>query len=255
MIKFFRRFRQKLLSENKFSKYLLYAIGEIILVVIGILIALQINTWNEERKLRVEESNFLGRLKTDLVNDTIYYNQQLEESSKTIEHGEYFLRGLFQLKKSPEEIAHIVDHVNAQSKELIVENTTFSELKNAGKFNIISNETLRSKIIDHYRYVEIISKDIEDYNNYKIRLQGDISFNFWKYNTPWKVYTFKEERYFDKSDLAYFNDPSTKEFIQMENFVTQLIGLNSAASSYMSELKEKTKTLILEVSSEITKDQ
>ncbi|WP_282124309.1 DUF6090 family protein [Algibacter mikhailovii] len=47
---FFRTIRQKLLSENKFSKYLLYAIGEIILVVIGILIALQVNHWNVERK-------------------------------------------------------------------------------------------------------------------------------------------------------------------------------------------------------------
>ena len=49
MIKFFRKIRQKLLSENKFSKYLLYALGEIVLVVIGILIALQINNWNQKR--------------------------------------------------------------------------------------------------------------------------------------------------------------------------------------------------------------
>src|SRR6056297_275206 len=55
MIKFFRRIRQKLLSENKFSKYLLYALVEIVLVVIGILIALQINNWNEEQKRRIEE--------------------------------------------------------------------------------------------------------------------------------------------------------------------------------------------------------
>jgi sensor domain CHASE-containing protein len=57
MIKFFRRIRQQLLSENKFSKYLLYAIGEIILVVIGILIALQINNnnnYNEQRKIERE---------------------------------------------------------------------------------------------------------------------------------------------------------------------------------------------------------
>lgn len=50
MIKFFRRIRQSLLAENKISKYLVYAIGEIVLVVIGILIALQINTWNENRR-------------------------------------------------------------------------------------------------------------------------------------------------------------------------------------------------------------
>ena len=49
MITLFRRFRQRLLSENKFSKYLIYAIGEIILVVIGILIALQVNNWNQNR--------------------------------------------------------------------------------------------------------------------------------------------------------------------------------------------------------------
>ncbi|MEM6516972.1 MAG: DUF6090 family protein, partial [Bacteroidota bacterium] len=50
MIKFFRNIRKTLLTENRFNKYLLYAIGEIVLVVIGILIALQINNWNENRK-------------------------------------------------------------------------------------------------------------------------------------------------------------------------------------------------------------
>ncbi|WP_425287337.1 DUF6090 family protein [Lutimonas vermicola] len=55
MIKFFRKIRQKTLTENKFSKYLLYAIGEIILVVIGILIALQINNYNELNKQRAKK--------------------------------------------------------------------------------------------------------------------------------------------------------------------------------------------------------
>ncbi|MEH6779908.1 DUF6090 family protein, partial [Maribacter arcticus] len=60
MIKFFRRIRQQLLTENKFSKYLLYAIGEIILVVIGILIALSINNWNENRKQKLNDIKFLS---------------------------------------------------------------------------------------------------------------------------------------------------------------------------------------------------
>jgi NADH:ubiquinone oxidoreductase subunit 6 (subunit J) len=54
MIKFFREIRQQLLTENRFSKYLLYAIGEIVLVVIGILIALQINNWNEAKKQEIK---------------------------------------------------------------------------------------------------------------------------------------------------------------------------------------------------------
>ena len=50
MIKFFRKIRQNMIKENKVSKYMLYAIGEIVLVVVGILIALSINNWNESRK-------------------------------------------------------------------------------------------------------------------------------------------------------------------------------------------------------------
>ena len=65
MIKFFRKIRQKMLTENKFSKYLIYAIGEIILVVIGILIALQINNWNELRKDNITEKEILMGLSID----------------------------------------------------------------------------------------------------------------------------------------------------------------------------------------------
>ncbi len=75
MIKFFRRIRKTLLNENKFSKYLIYAIGEIILVVIGILIALQINNWSEEKKLAKKELYFLEGIRNDLVSDTMQINQ------------------------------------------------------------------------------------------------------------------------------------------------------------------------------------
>jgi hypothetical protein len=71
MIKFFRKIRQKLLSENKFSKYLIYAIGEIVLVVIGILIALQINNWNEKRKSREAVKIAIEGLIADLKKDTL----------------------------------------------------------------------------------------------------------------------------------------------------------------------------------------
>ncbi|MFD2824514.1 hypothetical protein ACFS5M_12600 [Lacinutrix iliipiscaria] len=66
MIKFFRKIRQKLISENKFSKYLIYAIGEIVLVVIGILIALQINNKNDERKAEERVKKFYEATILDL---------------------------------------------------------------------------------------------------------------------------------------------------------------------------------------------
>ena len=62
MINFFRKIRQRLLAENRFSRYLLYSIGEIVLVMIGILMALQVNNWNEERKQNKSEISILKSL-------------------------------------------------------------------------------------------------------------------------------------------------------------------------------------------------
>ncbi len=72
MIKFFRRIRQQLLTENKFSKYVLYAIGEIILVVVGILMALSINNWNSNQKNLVAEKDYIvSRIDLELTNMTV----------------------------------------------------------------------------------------------------------------------------------------------------------------------------------------
>ena len=71
MIKFFHRIRQKLLRDKQFSKYILYAIGEIFLVVIGILIALQINNWNEEVKNQKNEYSFYREILSDLEKDSV----------------------------------------------------------------------------------------------------------------------------------------------------------------------------------------
>ncbi len=78
MIKFFRKIRQKLLSENKFSRYLLYAIGEIILVVIGILIALQINNWKELQKKEILKNEYTTSLIVDFTNDTAQLKKKVE---------------------------------------------------------------------------------------------------------------------------------------------------------------------------------
>lgn len=67
MIKFFQKIRLNQIMENKTGKYLKYAIGEIILVVVGILIALSINNWNENSKLQAQELKLLKQLKSDLT--------------------------------------------------------------------------------------------------------------------------------------------------------------------------------------------
>jgi len=91
MIKFFRKIRQKLLSENKFSKYLIYAIGEIVLVMVGILLALQVNNWNEGKKDKAEAIKILEKLQAEFetnkteLDASIHYHQQQHEAAVKIE--------------------------------------------------------------------------------------------------------------------------------------------------------------------------
>ena len=79
MFKFFRNIRQSLLMKDKISKYYKYAFGEIILVVIGILIALSINNWNEARKNRIEQLILINNIIEDLRLDSIHINKSLSE--------------------------------------------------------------------------------------------------------------------------------------------------------------------------------
>ena len=78
MIKFFRKIRRRLLTENKFSKYLIYAIGEIVLVVIGILIALSINNKNDDFIKRKAEKNFYRNIKQQLLGDAQNIESQIQ---------------------------------------------------------------------------------------------------------------------------------------------------------------------------------
>src|SRR5210317_1371467 len=83
MIKFFRKIRQRLLSENKFSKYVFYALGEIFLVVLGILIALSINNWNTERINNNRVKQYAKSLVQDLENDIEMINVSQFQAKKS----------------------------------------------------------------------------------------------------------------------------------------------------------------------------
>jgi hypothetical protein len=78
MFRFFRTLRQRLLTENRFRNYFLYALGEIFLVVIGILIALQVNTWNDDRKERVQEQRLLAALEDEVSTNLGLLRNQVE---------------------------------------------------------------------------------------------------------------------------------------------------------------------------------
>lgn len=139
MIKFFGKIRQKMLTENKFSKYLLYAIGEIILVVIGILIALQINTWNENRKDAIKEQQILNQLKEDYSINLLQLEQKIEHRNKIINAGNKILHYI----DAPETIAS--DSLIAQLS-IFIGSPTFKPIQNnlinSGDILLIKNKQL-----------------------------------------------------------------------------------------------------------------
>lgn len=89
MFRFFRKIRQVLLSENKTSKYTIYAIGEIFLVVIGILLALQINNWNEQRKQEKQTHELFILLRESIMSDTASFNRNINTFHTALENAEW----------------------------------------------------------------------------------------------------------------------------------------------------------------------
>ncbi|MBO0331893.1 DUF6090 family protein [[Muricauda] lutisoli] len=132
MINFFRKIRQNLLSEGKTGKYLKYAIGEIILVVIGILIALQINNWNEGRKDRIKEQVILKQLQED-------YQANLVQLEQKIETREKVLTSAFRLLRAFDNPVGIVRDSVIQDLAMVRNDPTFDPIQN----DLISSENLR----------------------------------------------------------------------------------------------------------------
>jgi sarcosine oxidase delta subunit len=147
MIKFFRKIRQRLLTENKFSKYLLYAIGEIVLVVIGILIALSINNWNEGRKDRLIEKSILLELGDNLERNIALIDIA---SAKFIEinKGTTTIIEIIEERKSyPDSLIYHFDKLNRSGSYLLKLNTDgYESLKNIG-FEILTSKVLKKEIL------------------------------------------------------------------------------------------------------------
>jgi hypothetical protein len=86
MISFFRKIRQKLLQKNQVTRYLVYALGEIALVMIGILLALQVNNWNETRKDKKKEAAFLNQIHSEFTDNKAQFERLRTLHSKSLSH-------------------------------------------------------------------------------------------------------------------------------------------------------------------------
>jgi hypothetical protein len=149
MIKFFRHIRQRLLSEGKTGRYLKYAIGEIVLVVIGILIALQINNWNESKKNRDYEVTMLKEvndaLETDLsfLNENIPYLESVQKS--------YYALGIMKnvASQSRDSLSEHLDKVHEYGSVFSPNISAYEAIKSGG-LDKISDLTIRNQLSKLY---------------------------------------------------------------------------------------------------------
>ncbi len=165
MIKLFRNIRQNLLNEGKTSKYIKYAIGEIILVVIGILIALSINNWNDQRKQNTKEIAYLKNLREDVASQITTFNLNLKIETIIIRDVDDILQHI----KSKDGFKNI-DSISSKINDLTIRytlrinNTTFQELNNTGQINIFRNPNLKKEIVAFYQTNERASDNIQNNN-------------------------------------------------------------------------------------------
>tara|TARA_R110002074_G_scaffold57077_9_gene140526 strand:+ start:1313 stop:2068 length:756 start_codon:yes stop_codon:yes gene_type:complete len=156
MIKFFRKIRQKMLTENKFSKYLLYAIGEIILVVIGILIALQINNWNERKKERAQEQKYLIEIKKNLEADYTQIESvgmEYQNIISKIDSLHIFIKNAKPKTTDYKKLFHNIMAVSYIPK-FTPQKNGYNNLISVGDINQIQNQELMKKIASHYNYID-----------------------------------------------------------------------------------------------------
>ena len=177
MLRFFRQIRQRLLSENRTSKYMLYAVGEILLVVIGILIALQVNNWNEERQWRQVEKKYFHNLKNDLHADIERLDQIIALGNSKVKAAQ-----IVKVKSAGDSIGSLYDFSDNMQTLIFVDDfrpneNTYEEMKSSGNFSTLRNDDLKLKLINLRKtYTEIQASQehmrndydmfIEDYEKY-----------------------------------------------------------------------------------------
>lgn len=166
MIKFFRKIRQKLLTENKFSKYLLYAIGEIVLVMIGILLALQVNNWNTSKNNTQKEQIYLTSYRDDIKTNLKELNRVIKKSRFAIDAADSLLR----YTQSQLDINSIikVEEVIMESSNytiFISQEGTINDIFGSGNLALIKNDSIRKSMVNwaaelkYLREYETLGKD------------------------------------------------------------------------------------------------
>ncbi|MCA0154416.1 DUF6090 family protein [Winogradskyella vincentii] len=158
MIKFFHHIRRSLINQNQMGKYFKYAIGEILLVVIGILIALQINNWNENNKLEAKTQDYYKQLLIDLNKDKVFAKNTIAKFQQQREDYNNYLKNFNKQNYTTSEMYNDLVALNLESFAINFNTNTIESLQNSGEIVLIPTH-IRNALMNLKRKQEKISQD------------------------------------------------------------------------------------------------
>lgn len=250
MLKFFRRIRRKLVNGGNLKRYLIYAVGEILLVMIGILLALQVNNWNEQKKERKKETKLLDQLVLDLkynLNEIKGMNRNVLLRSNAKDS---ILIHLDNEKRYSEELKMYLHQIQ-WSGIFNLANTTYKSIESGG-IDALSNDTIRAKITDMYEFdfrnIEERRKleyDIITYRLKPILIVNLIPSQISKIENGWPMIKDEEVMNFPKNAIELAKNG---EFI---NVLSELQVMTKARKFSQERTMIKLEDLITEVEEEI----
>ena len=234
MIKFFRKIRQRLVTENKFSKYLLYAIGEITLVVIGILIALSINNWNEKQKLNTKKQDYYVQLIEDLKSDIKFSKYYLEESSAYLKEYKSYTDAYHKDVLKPIQVYEQISKLDLETTPLTFNISTIESLQSTGDIGLIPSN-IRNRLINLKRLQALTIKRFEDTDNGKSDITQNLSLLLGSTTLPKRL----------------MNQPKLKEFLNIDENLRMLILVYEGIHRWKYLSLQETKGRLEEMQKEI----
>ena len=262
MIQLFRKIRKSSLTNGKLINYLLYAFGEIFLVVIGILLAIQINQWNQKRIVEKQNQAFLVKLLDDLYfNKNRMYKMAYEEFDD-FDNGLPSIEGAISEGKIILDLAYIglkegdIEFLN-QSRfhsgtvRMNVNRNTYEEILNIGRLNSLGSDTLVSGIIEYYQYCE----RMDEYNleNTKFVLEG-LDLMEQGLHKLLQDYRMNKHDFNMNSYGWYFNKNST-EYQNMQIALGSILAAQERKLNQANHFIEETNSIIKLVENEIKEKQ
>lgn len=268
MIKFFRNIRRSLINQNNMGKYFKYAIGEILLVVIGILIALQINNWNESNNDIKQERVYLKNLKEDLNGIIEAYKTANLVENIALQHSKDILKH-YELNDGFYNMDSIFPKLNDLTVRWNVtpSPTTLVEMINSGQTKLIRNTNLRKELIAFNEQLNLWSANTVNNNTnlvdnmiapeiFKLGTYGSVGLSD-KMKTIFETYTYEKlistnDESLNTVSIEELNKPSQK--LKIINLINYRHAIASLQKGVNNQIINRVNDLLQLIDNELTND-